>query len=206
MSSENSPKLSDSTDTSELSNIITLPRRVVYFQAAMLGLIATTFFIFGLMVGSLTANNGYEPEIVSCRVSGQVVYNDDGIERSDSGAVVLLISTVNRPTERLNPGSIHPDSFVPLENDVITTIHELGGAITRTDSAGSFNFEVDSPAKYELIVISKNKPGGTALSKRQMAAISTYFSPVENLRAKKAVHLDTLKIDATQKKLGKIEL
>ena len=196
---------SETTNT-EKTNTITLPRSVVYFQAAFLGVIATTFFIFGLMVGSLTSNNGFEPEIVSCEVSGEIVYEKNGVEYQDSGAVVMMISNTDRPTERLNPTSIHPDSFVPLENDVITTIHKLGGAIVRADDKGRFNIFVDSPAKYELIVISKNKADGESLSKRQMAALSSYFRPVENLTANKAVHVSSLKVNAKQKEVPKIKL
>ena len=85
-------ELPQDSSNSETTNTITLPRSVVYFQAALLGVIATTFFIFGLMVGSLTSNNGFEPEIVSCEVSGEIVYEKNGVEYQDSGAVVMMIS------------------------------------------------------------------------------------------------------------------
>ena len=196
----------EEVSSSPATNTITLPRRVVYFQAALLGVIATTFFVFGLMVGSLTSNNGFQPETVSCEVSGKVVYEEDGALLPDAGAVVLMISSTDRPSERLNPSSILPHSFVPLENGVFNTIHKFGGAIVRTDKAGKFNIVVDSPAKYELIVISKNKKGSDSLSKRQLAALSSYFMPIENITANNAVHVSSQKVKSTQKKLADIKL
>ena len=44
------PVLDGNTDL--VSRTIAVPRWVVYFQAALLGLVATTFFIFGLIITS----------------------------------------------------------------------------------------------------------------------------------------------------------
>jgi hypothetical protein len=59
----------------------------------------------------------------------------------------------------------------------------LGGAVSRADERGEFEFVVDSPQTYHLIVISKlrmqvqPKP----LRKDQKAILATFFMPFENL-------------------------
>lgn len=183
---------------------ITLSRRIVYFQAALLGVIATTFFVFGMMVGSLTAKNELDAKIVDCEISGRVIYTSDGVNLADSGAVVMILPLGKTPERRLNPRSIHPDSFAPTDNEVIETIVELGGAVVRTDGIGKFNVEVDSPSKYSIIVVSKRSRGGGALEKKQMAALSTYFMPAEEARSGKAIYVTSIRVDSTQKKLGDI--
>ena len=192
--------------TVDTSQTITLPRKIVYFQAALLGVIATTFFVFGMMVGSITSKNQFAPEIVDCRLSGNVVYESGNRNLPDSGAVVLILPLDKSPERRLNPKSIHPDAFDATDNDVIDSILELGGAVIRTDQNGAFNVEVDSPAKYSVIVISKHSPENSSLTKKQMAALSTYFMPVEDVRTGKAVFLKAVKLDSTRKKLGEIKL
>jgi hypothetical protein len=196
---ESSPNPVDTQQT------ITLPRKVVYFQAALLGVIATTFFVFGMMVGSLTSKNGFEPEIVDCAVSGTVTFDRQGARVYDPEAVVLILPIDKTPERRLNPTSIHPDSFDATDNDVIQEILKLGGAVVRTNKNGGFNVEVDSPGRYNVVVISKSSSDSKSLSKKQMAALSTYFMPVNDIRSGKAVFAQSVRLDSTRKKIGKIE-
>lgn len=196
-------KIQNGVDTQQT---ITLSRRIVYFQAALLGVIATTFFVFGMMVGSLTSKNELDAKIVDCEISGRVFYTSDGRQLSDSGAVVMILPIGKAPERRLNPRSIHPDSFDPTDNEVIETVVELGGAIVRTDGTGKFNVEVNSPAKYSVIVVSKNSNDRGGLEKKQMAALSTYFMPVEEVRDGKSIYVTSIRVDSTQKKLGDISL
>ncbi len=57
---------------------ISVPRWVVYFQGALLGIVAATFFIFGLMVGSITSETSVKPLVKSCQVNGEVTYSTGG--------------------------------------------------------------------------------------------------------------------------------
>lgn len=196
-------KIQDGGDTQQT---ITLSRRIVYFQAALLGVIATTFFVFGMMVGSLTSKNELDAKIVDCEISGKVVYTSDGRRLADQGAVVMILPLGKTPERRLNPGSIHPESFDPTENEVIASVVELGGAVVRTNANGEFNVDVDSPGKYSIVVVSKQSTDRGGLEKKQMAALSTYFMPVEEVRAGKAIYVTSIRVDSTQKKLGEISL
>ena len=69
--------------------LVTVPRWAIYCQAALLGIIATTFFVFGMMVGSLTSNSTEVNATFDCRVVGSVAYRIDGDLKADDGAVIL---------------------------------------------------------------------------------------------------------------------
>ena len=195
-------KMSEVVDTQQT---ITLSRRIVYFQAALLGVIATTFFVFGMMVGTLTSQNTQDAKIVDCTITGKVVWSDGERNVGDGGAVVLILPLGQNPEQRLNPQSIHPDSFRPIDNEVIETIVALGGAVVRTNRDGTFNVEVNSPAKYSVVVVSNGSSSIDELTKKQMAALSTYFMPVENVRDGKSVFVKAVRLDSTRLNLGEIE-
>lgn len=188
------------------SQKISLPRRIVYFQAALLGVIATTFFVFGMMVGTLTSRNQMEQELGDCTVSGRVVWDSDGRRIGDQGAVVLLLPLDKVPDRRLNPNSIHPDQFEPIDNSVIESILELGGAVVRTNSSGDFDVQVNSPAKYSLVVVSHHQTTNRPLEKKEMAALSSYFRPVDDIRSGKSVHVQAIRLDSKDRNLGEIRL
>lgn len=157
---------------------VTLPRWVVYFQGALLGVVATTFFIFGMMVGSLT--NPTSVKTQSCRVSGQVYIVSDGSTIPDPRSVVILLPVDAENIQRQPPETLHPSNFKPLNNPAIEMIHAIGGAVVRANEKGAFEFYVDSPRAFDLLVIA-NQKGREDLSKAQMAGISKFFLPVENL-------------------------
>lgn len=191
-------KIDDSVDTSQT---ITLSRRVVYFQAALLGVIATTFFVFGMMVGTLTSGRSLDQEILDCAVTGRVLWEGE----PDRGAVVYILPLGKTTESRLNPRSLHPDAFDAVENEVIEMIVGMGGAVVRTDRNGEFDVDVDSPARYSVVVVSKNSPSSAQLGKKQMAALSTFFMPVNELREDKSVYVQAIQLNSTKKNLGNIE-
>lgn len=168
--------------------LIEVPRWAVYFQAALLGLIATTFFIFGLMVGNLTSSSDAETNAkFECRVFGSVAYRVDGDLRADDGAVIMLLPHDKKPEVR-SPGElVNPDSFKALENDAIARIQSLGGAVVRADENGQFDVVIDAKQgnglEYYLLIVSKNQRGVDIkeMTKEEFASIGTYFSPVEDL-------------------------
>ena len=166
---------------------ISVPRWAVYTQAALLGLIATTFFIFGLMVGSLTSGTTEINKTFGCRVIGSVAYRIDGDLHADDGAVVFLLPKNEKPDQRGAGELVNPDTFKPLDNPAIDRIHELGGAVVRADENGAFEVVVDANygngIQYYLLIVSKNKRGVDtgAMTKEQVAGIGTYFAPIEDV-------------------------
>lgn len=174
--------LAGGTRSNNRSNdTILLPRWVVYFQAALLGIVAATFFIFGMMVTSLTSNSDDPFDGGEVRVFGTVAKTDEGQQVPDTGAVVLLLPDSPVSISRQDPTTIRPDSFEPLENPTIDAIRAQGGSVVRSNIDGKFELFA-RPGVYNLLIISKTT-GNTRqkLSKEQVATISQYFLPVEKL-------------------------
>ncbi len=195
----------------QFQKTITLPRWLVYFQAAMLGIVATTFFIFGLMVGSVTSGSVTESiEKFDCRVSGVVQYADGGDVLADAGAVVFLLPRAAKPQQRAAASSVNPDSFMALDNPGIEVVHQLGGAIVRADENGQFEVVVDAGVgkaiDYFVLVVSRNKAEESAepLTKQQVAGIGTWFMPVERVMSDRAIYWDTLSLSTEQVELPAI--
>jgi len=174
--------------TSSWKETISVPRWAVYCQAALLGLIATSFFVFGVMVGNLTSGSDAEVNaIFDCRVQGSVAYREEGDLRADEGAVIFLLPKDKKPDER-SPGElVSPATFKALDNSAIDRIHDLGGAVVRADENGHFDVLIDANygngLEYYVLIVSKNVRGvdTTPMTKEQVASIGTFFMPVEDV-------------------------
>ena len=174
---------SNGLDQLNRRDTVVIPRWVVYVQGALLGVIATTFFVFGLMVGNMTSSAPTPIQLADCQVSGSVMFSTRGNAKPDRGAVVLLLPK-NRTPENRAPGRlINPDEFEPLDNPAIDIINRLGGAVVRVDDQGRFQVVVDRPGKYDVLIISKarSRPKDIRLTKNQMAAVSSFYFPVDGV-------------------------
>ena len=177
--------------TSSWKQTIPIARWVVYCQAALLGLVAFSFFMFGMLVGSFTSGSGGQDNArFDCRVLGSVAYRsrsqgNQGDLLADEGAVVFLLPRDRQPDKR-SPGElVNPETFKVLDNPAIDAIHELGGAVVRADENGHFDVLIDASygdgLDYNLFIVSKNVRGVETepMTKEQIAGISTFFAPVE---------------------------
>jgi len=177
-----------SAERKRMQQRVSIPRWIIYSQAALLGLVASTFFVFGMMVGSLTSGSSEEiNRTFDCRVLGSVAYRSDGDLKADEGAVVFLLPISRKPDERAPGKLVNPETFKALDNAAIDRIHELGGAVVRADQNGQFDVVVDakrgSGLGYYLLIVSKNVRGVDTepMTKEQVAAIGTFFIPVEDV-------------------------
>lgn len=158
-----------------------LPRWVIYAQATLLGVATLVAFVFGVMVGQVTAPSGVDAR-VDCQLRGVVRSGSDPAE-GDAEAIIILLPADVQPSVRLDPESIAPGTFRALNNPVIDQIHAWGGTVTRTDDQGGFVVQLDSPRRYWMIAISQRHPrvGPLHLSRQEMAAIGKVFLPIEAL-------------------------
>lgn len=184
--------IENETDNSPYqSDHIWVPRRLVYTQAILLGLSALTFFLLGVMVGNLTSSNttsglltkefaqGWE---IDCRVSGVVSLRSNDRDLPNVGSVVILIPKDAQPEKRQSPGLIMPDSFVALDNPVISAISEAGGTVVRTDAEGKFNVLVDLRRQFHLLVLCKGLPSrARTLTPKQRSFLESWFAPADKL-------------------------
>ena len=161
---------------------VPIPRWAVYLQGALLGVIATTFFIFGLAVGNNTAPIPAADVGTQAIISG-AVYFDAGRERlADYGAVVIFLPVNSPPRERPDAEGLRPDRFQAVRNPAIDAIRGMGGAVVRTDRDGKFELELDSQTTYWWLVISRHQSAGeNGISKQTRAELGAWFLPVEDL-------------------------
>lgn len=185
---------------------VQIPRWIVYFQGAMLGVVAATFFIFGLMVGQVTSPPDTGENQQQCRVVGEVWLGGEE-SRPDVGAVVLMLPTDHQPTERQDPRHLNPRRFRPLDNNAIDMIHRLGGAVSRADERGRFDVVVDSPGNYQCVVLSAGRQPTEfqPLEKFQKAVLATFFNQTDRLIGEQSCRFIALSISGTQRDMGAIE-
>ncbi len=201
-----------SVESQRMKQLVSVPRWVVYFQAALLGIVATTFFVFGMMVGSLTSGSSDEVNpTFDCRILGSVVYRVDGNLRADEGAVVFLLPVNEKPDERAPGKLVNPETFKALDNSAIERIHALGGTIVRADQNGQFDVVVDAKdgngLEYYLLIVSRNVRGVDTepMTKEQVASIGTFFIPVEDVVEDRSFYWLKLTADSDRIDLPEIE-
>ena len=161
---------------------VTLSRWVIYCQAILLLLVATSCFTAGMFVGSFSTPPSTKDQQTDFRVSGTISYVARDTSLPDSGAVVLMLPESPKISGRQDPSTITPQNFQPLENPTIDTIRNVGGQVVRANIDGKFEF-FSPPGKYQLLVVSNAKADvqRQSLSREQVAFLSQYFLPVESL-------------------------
>ena len=179
--------IENETDNLRREDHIWVSRKLIYTQAALLGISAVTFFVLGTMVGNLTtstgdtrrhqqaAPGGYAED---CRITGVVGYRQDDREMPDIGAVVILIPKQAQPEKPQAPGLVMPATFVALDNPAIEAIDNQGGTVVRADADGKFNVLVDQGRQFRLLVISKSiRSRGRQLSEAESLTVESWFAP-----------------------------
>ena len=166
---------------------IWVPRWIVYCQAALLGVVASTFFLFGMMIGNVTSSPAaVTSENFECELSGSVLVRKDGSTTADEGAVVMVLPVDAQPNPRPDPETLRPDDFEPLENPSIKAIESFGGRVVRIGREGRFQLPLAAPGAYYVLVISKSKRREIReLTKQQVADVGQFFFPVEDLVERK---------------------
>ncbi len=161
----------------------------------MLGVVAVSFFVFGLMVGNLTSasRNGR----TETAVSGLITFKQGSDYLPDADAVVMILPANQRPDERSKAVDVHPQSFEPLENPGIDRVYALGGAIVRAGEDGRFRVVVDGPQKFNVLVVSNHTARNEddderdQLTKSQRASVADFFFPVDKAIGDQRVYWTT---------------
>jgi hypothetical protein len=171
-----------------LSDTISLPRWIVYFQGGLLGVVAGTFFLLGLMIGQNTgAPNGNLAEMYDCQLTGKVVFEKDGQKAADEGAVVIVVPVEAKLMERPDPQGLRPDDFKAVDNPSIERIKAIGGRVGRINRDGEFDLTLRGPREYYVLVISRRivRAAEERIPTSTSAEVGGYFFPVEDLIGEK---------------------
>lgn len=183
------PDANPSPDHGGDSNVVMLPRRVVYLQGFLLGAVALTFFVFGLIVGSRSVDNtnmaGKGPP---CTVSGRVMFQNETRQAlPDEGSVVLLVPVSIRPDTKIPPSGLRPDDPAPAtDHPGVAGIRSLGGECTRVNRQGKFRLRVPKANRYYLLLVSRHalRSDREQPTASDLAQLGRYFLPATQLLGK----------------------
>lgn len=192
----------------EINDRVILSRKTIYMQIGLLAVLPATCFILGWMMGHLTApaaDSGNTTKFST--VTGVAMRPSEDQPVVDAGATVLLIPVNTEFSQRWDPSSIHPASFQPLNNPLITAIQEAGGGVVRTIDDGSFRLQIGGTGSYWLIVVSSSAAAqDLELSRAETAALSRLFLPLEGLFKQRRFFMTSVQITGDRKDLGTLSL
>lgn len=197
-------EISRKTDL-HLNDRLSVPRKVVYFQGALLGIVAVAFFLLGLLIGNTTAprNQSVESE---ANVSGTVLVAGESGLIGDEGAVVILLPTGEAPNQRFDSVELQPGRTLTGSNPEVPLIRGFGGNICTANRAGNFQMIVDSKKEYILIVISKNGKRTRDLEDKFYSEVGFYFTNPEELVLDQICYYKKIRPARANVRLGEINL
>jgi hypothetical protein len=135
---------------------ISVPRRVLYLQGGLLGVVGLVCFTIGLIAGSGFFSAPQPAASKPCIVSGAVTYTAAGRLTPDEGAVVVALPQSREPEERASISGLRPSDPPPAGMQRgIEIIRTIGGAYTRADANGRYQLRLPTQGKYFLLVISR---------------------------------------------------
>lgn len=179
---ESEPTYTAKSNVAVDTSKIAVPRMAIYIQGVLLGVVAASFFMFGILVGSKSSDkeNGEDaPKI--CVVKGSVSYRAS----PESGAVVIFLPKGRRPDERPSPLGLRPDDRDPPTDANIgyRAIVENGGAYARTNERGDFTLRVDNSREYYVLIISRTsmRDDDDEVPPSTRGEIAGYFDSVTDL-------------------------
>lgn len=182
---------------------ITLPRWTVYFQAGLLAVVATMFFLLGLMIGQNTTSTvATSAELHDCQLTGKVLYLTENRKLPDEGAVVFVLPVNGTILERPDPSSLQPEQFEATENPAIQQIEEVGGRVVRIDRDGTFDLMLRGPREYHVLIVSRNadRNENEEIPTSDTTKILRYFF-ADDLIGDKKYHLSTVTLNRRSQNL-----
>lgn len=199
------------TESSQSREGIFVSRQTIHLVGWILPVIAITSFVFGLMVGTVTAPKAAsEPFAPECEL--RITIDRASLAEPDAEIVVMLLPDNRPPDRRLEPDSILPGQFQPIDNPVLKALRETGAAISRTNGRGEVSLRVQAEQSYTLVVLTSGgvlnagaTPDGSQVWDRsQLAAVSAFFLPVERLFSKGPTHIEKVLPQGDMMTLGPI--
>jgi phage FluMu protein Com len=157
---------------------VTVPRRLLYLQGILLGVVALAGFALGVLTGTGASSVAVIHEPVSCVVFGRIALktaSEDTI--MDRGAVAMIFPQGARPETKLEIVGLRPRDPEPRDDHpAILAIRSLGGDYARADQDGAFRLRVPDRGKYFVLVISASRRGtGDEIPRTIRAQLGRFF-------------------------------
>jgi len=188
--------------TPSVQDRVAVPRYVLYTQGLLLGAVALTCFIFGVLTGgtffSAPATTGKGP----CTITGTVRYASGNQRLPDEGAVIIVLPETKDAGQRASAAGMTPDE--PLPETPLTgvqQIRDMGGAYTRAGPQGDFSVNLASGGKYYVLVLSKHarRTGNEEVKVTDVRTLGRFFDGAIDLLADSKYRLtsETVRGDRT---------
>ncbi len=149
--------LSHPGGTPSVHDRVAVPRYVLYTQGLLLGAVALTCFIFGVLTGgtffSAPSKNAKGP----CTITGTVRYASGNQKLPDDGAVIIIFPDTKDAGQRASVAGMRPDEPLPETPLVgVQQIRDMGGGYTRAGPQGDFSLNLASGGSYYVLVLSSH--------------------------------------------------
>ncbi|MEC9092563.1 MAG: hypothetical protein VX438_07660 [Planctomycetota bacterium] len=196
------PDTSSSSDLKQkLNDRLSIPRRMVYIQGVLLGIVAVLFFLLGLMVGSKADSAKGSQANNRSLVKGRVFV---GNEIADEGAVVFLFPSKLRPAGRFETEELVPGRSFTSGNPEVRLIRNFGGNVSTVNQAGQFEMLVQSNREYVLFVVSANSKRTRDLDSDYHSNVGHYFTSLDHLAADRVCYYRKVMPIGSRENLGQI--
>jgi hypothetical protein len=178
------------------NNSLLIPRKVVYFQAGLLAVVAITFFLAGWWIGGSGQTPMRDPPVAGAPATLNVLVHyrsTNGELRPDDGAVVLVLPADKRVTEKLSAAALDPAAPQPnAATPVIGKLNLIGGAYGRTDSAGKLaGLILPQPGKHHVLLLSNHARRSGEPRPQDLAVLGTYLEGAAELLGRREYRLTT---------------
>lgn len=163
---------------------VAVPRRILYMQGILLGVVAVVFFTLGLFVGFGTSGPSDEDDVAQpCIISGRIAFGNGGDATTpDDGAVAIVVPRNVHPEEKADIDGLRPQDPPPNKSHSgLLAIQSIGGDYARADQDGRFRLRVGDTGEYFVLVISANRPRSDDMQPGDLAQIGRFFQLTPDL-------------------------
>ena len=185
---EEAPSVSPAPESTVVDpNKLAVSRRLIYFQGALLAVVAAMSFTLGILVGGATIGSSPGDAGIPqpAEISGKITYAAGGGGRlPDTGAVVVVLPVDVKPEQKVPVDGLVPSAPSPAPDDPgLQAITAIGGDYVRADVNGEYRVRVPDHGKYYVLVLSGNarRSPSTELKRSDLAQLGDFFLPAPDL-------------------------
>lgn len=167
------------------SRWVTFPRRMLFVQGALVGLVVLAAFLAGFFSGRGARveppGDGVEQEPAA--VSGQVSFQGRDQSKPDSGAVLVFLPAGAVAAQRIAAEGLSPRQPPPPADDrAVAAIRAVGGEYVRADQKGQFTVRL-RPGRYRVLAISAHavRSLGAEPEPADLEWLGKWFDPAPEL-------------------------
>jgi hypothetical protein len=165
---------------------VAVPRYVLYTQGLLLGAVALTCFIFGVLTGGTFFSAPSKTAKGPCTLTGTVRYASGNQKLPDDGAVIIVLPDTKDAGQRASSAGMRPDQPLPETPLVgVQQIRDMGGAYTRAGPQGDFSVNLASGGKYFVLVLSSHahRTGNEEVKVMDVRTLGRFFDGAIDLLA-----------------------